>query len=104
MAISPLARFARMLRIPIHQAEDAIRNERAARAVLTRRNLLVAGAALAAGSVFSFPKARESGLILAADGVSYGYGQVLVWDGESWRGEVAPARPEPSSPPWDRFG
>jgi hypothetical protein len=47
--------LARMLGVPQHQAEDALHSERAARAVLSRRNLLAAGAALAAGATWSFP-------------------------------------------------
>ena len=47
--------FAKMIGVPEHQAEDALHSERAARATLTRRNLFAGGAALAAGSVFSFP-------------------------------------------------
>ncbi len=50
-----LKTFAKMIGVPEHQAEDALHSERAARATLTRRNLFAAGAALAAGSVFSFP-------------------------------------------------
>jgi len=49
--------FAKMIGVPEHQAEDALRSERAARATLTRRNLFAGGAALAANSVFSFPAA-----------------------------------------------
>ncbi len=46
-----LVTLARMLGVPAHQAEDALHSESAARAVLSRRNLFAAGAALAAGSV-----------------------------------------------------
>jgi hypothetical protein len=46
--------LARILGIKPDLAEDALHSERAARAVLTRRNLFAAGGALAAGSVFSF--------------------------------------------------
>lgn len=49
-----LAALARMLGIKPGQAEDALHSERAARAVLSRRDLFAAGGALAAGSVFSF--------------------------------------------------
>lgn len=42
-----------MLGIAEHQAEDALRSERAARAVLTRRSFFAAGAALAAGTAFT---------------------------------------------------
>jgi hypothetical protein len=49
-----LSALARMLGIKTDLAEDALHSERAARAVLTRRNLFAAGGALAAGSVFSF--------------------------------------------------
>jgi hypothetical protein len=44
-----------MTRTPVKCCELGA-SERAARAVLTRRNLFAAGGALAAGSVFSFPK------------------------------------------------
>lgn len=50
--MSALKTLARMLGVGDHQAEDALHSESAARAVLTRRNLFAAGAALAAGSVF----------------------------------------------------
>jgi hypothetical protein len=46
--------FAKMIGVPEHQAEDALHSERAAHATLTRRNLFAGGAALAAGSAFSF--------------------------------------------------
>lgn len=52
--MSALQKFARMLGLGDDQAEDALRSESAARAVLSRRNLFAAGAALAAGSAFSF--------------------------------------------------
>ena len=44
-----------MLGVGEHQAEDVLRSESAARAVLTRRNFFAAGAALATGAAFSFP-------------------------------------------------
>jgi hypothetical protein len=46
-----LARLAKMLGVPTRLAEDALHSERAARAVLSRRNLFAAGAAMAAGSL-----------------------------------------------------
>lgn len=49
--MSALLRFAKLLGVQPHQAEDALHSESAARAVLSRRNLFAAGAALAAGSV-----------------------------------------------------
>jgi hypothetical protein len=49
--MSALFRFAQLLGVQPHQAEDALHSERAARAVLSRRSLFAAGAALAAGSV-----------------------------------------------------
>ena len=49
-----LSRFAKLLGLPTHQAEDALHSERAARAVLSRRSFFAAGGALAAGTAFSF--------------------------------------------------
>lgn len=46
--------LAKMLGLSTEHAEASLHSERAARAVLTRRNLFAAGGALAAGSVFSF--------------------------------------------------
>lgn len=46
-----LATLARMLGVPSRLAEDALHSEGAARAVLSRRNLFAAGAAMAAGSL-----------------------------------------------------
>ena len=46
-----LSHFAALLGLPAHQAEDALYSERAARAVLSRRHLFAAGAALATGLV-----------------------------------------------------
>lgn len=52
-----LTTLARMLGIKPHQAEDALHSERAARSVLSRRNLFAASGALALGSAFSFIRA-----------------------------------------------
>ncbi len=49
-----IALLAKMLGLSPEHAEASMHSERAARAVLTRRNLFAAGAALATGSVFSF--------------------------------------------------
>lgn len=49
--MSALATLAKMLGVATHQTEDALHSESAARAVLSRRNLFAAGAALAAGSL-----------------------------------------------------
>lgn len=46
--------LAKMLGLSRDDAEASMHSERAARAVLTRRNLFAAGAAMAAGSAFSF--------------------------------------------------
>jgi hypothetical protein len=43
--------LAKMLGVPTRLAEDALHSESAARAVLSRRNLFAAGAAMAAGSL-----------------------------------------------------
>ncbi len=50
--------LARMLGLSPTDAEASMHSERAARAVLTRRNLFAAGAAMATGAAFSFPTAR----------------------------------------------
>ena len=52
--MTALATLARMLGVRRDLAEDALHSERAAKAVLSRRNLFAAGAAMATGSVFSF--------------------------------------------------
>ncbi len=57
--VSALSTLARMLGLSDEHAEASIHSENAARAVLTRRNLFAAGAALAAGSAFSFAPAVE---------------------------------------------
>lgn len=54
MILATLRDFARMLRVPATDADEALRSERAARTVLSRRNLFAAAGAMAAGSVFSF--------------------------------------------------
>lgn len=46
-----LKTLAKMLGVPARLAEDALHSESAARAVLSRRNLFAAGAAMAAGSL-----------------------------------------------------
>lgn len=52
--ISALRSFARLLGLRDDQAEDALVSERAARAVLTRRDFFAASAALASAKAFSF--------------------------------------------------
>ena len=49
-----LDRFAKLLGIRPDQAEDALRSERAAKHVVSRRSFFGAAAALATGAVFSF--------------------------------------------------
>jgi hypothetical protein len=53
--VTALSALARMLGVHRSLAEDALHSERAAKAVLSRRSLFAAGAAMATGSVFSFP-------------------------------------------------
>lgn len=50
-----LATFARLIGIPERLAEDALHSERAARHTLSRRGMMGALAAMAAGSVVSLP-------------------------------------------------
>ena len=52
-----IADFGKMLRVPAGDAEDALHSERAAHAVLTRRNLFAAAGAMAAGTLVSVPVA-----------------------------------------------
>jgi hypothetical protein len=52
--MTALSALARMLGIRSELAEDAMRSERAARAVLSRRSLFAAAGAMAAGAAFSF--------------------------------------------------
>lgn len=61
-----LRQFAKLLGLPVHQAEDALYSERSARAVLSRRSLFAAAGALAAGTAFSFPVPRRPPTILHA--------------------------------------
>jgi hypothetical protein len=56
-----IATLAKILGLSPEHAEASIHSERAARAVLSRRNLFAAGAALAAGSAFSFAKPQPEG-------------------------------------------
>lgn len=49
--MTALAAFAKLLGLPTRLAEDALHSERAAFAVLSRRNLFAAGTAMAAGSL-----------------------------------------------------
>lgn len=51
-----LAKLAGLLGVAPHHAEDALHSERAARAVLSRRNFFAASGALAIGSAFSFAR------------------------------------------------
>jgi hypothetical protein len=53
--VTALSTLARMLGLPPRLAEDALHSERAAKAVLSRRSLFAAGAAMASGAAFSFP-------------------------------------------------
>lgn len=49
-----ISTLAKMLRLNDEQAEASLHSEGAARAVLGRRNLMLVGAALVAGTAFSF--------------------------------------------------
>ena len=54
-----IAALAKMLRLSTEHAEASMHSDRVAHAVLTRRNLFAAGAALAAGSAFSFAQVQS---------------------------------------------
>jgi hypothetical protein len=56
-----IAQLAKMLGLSRDHAEASMHSERAARAVLTRRNLFAAGGALASGAAFSFAAAEPAG-------------------------------------------
>ncbi len=56
--------LAKLLGLTPEHAEASMHSESAARAVLTRRNLFAAGAALATGSVFSFGATDPDGVYL----------------------------------------
>ena len=74
--MTALTRFARLLGLPDHQAEDALHSERAARHVLTRRSFFGVSAAMAAGTVFGFvkPVARERRIA----GESYSWDNIKI--------------------------
>jgi hypothetical protein len=59
--------FAKLLGVKRHQAEDALHSEGVARAVLSRRELFAASGALAAGSVFAFPRVTVDAMSLILD-------------------------------------
>ena len=70
--------LAKMLGLSTEHTEASMHSERAARAVLTRRNLFAAGAALAAGSAFSFAPAGPTGFCVA--GYDAGFTQFsAIW-------------------------
>lgn len=52
--MTALSRFASLLSLPVHQAEDALHSERAARHALSRRGFFGVSAAMAAGTAFGF--------------------------------------------------
>ena len=65
--MTSLSRFARLLGLPAHQAEDALHSERAARAVLSRRSFFAASGAMAAGTGFAFGAPASSRLTWPLD-------------------------------------
>jgi len=56
-----IQQLAKMLGLSRDDAEASMHSDRAARAVLSRRNLFAAGAALATGAAFSFGAAEPEG-------------------------------------------
>lgn len=62
-----IATLAKMLGLTTEHAQASMFSERSARAVLTRRNLFAAGAALATGSAFSFAKPEAAGFWVQND-------------------------------------
>lgn len=68
-----IAALAKMLGLSTEHAEASMHSDRAARAVLTRRNLFAAGAALATGAAFSFAAPEHPGVwIYYVPGADYG--------------------------------
>jgi len=79
--MSWLSRFASLVGLPERLAEDALHSERAAQHTLSRRGMLLGGAAMATGAVFSFPAPEaprvfwyraDCGIVLNGD-------EVLEW-------------------------
>jgi hypothetical protein len=64
--IATLHQLARALRCRPDQAEDVVRDETSARALLSRRGLLAGAGAVAAGKAFGFPVPHDPSAALLA--------------------------------------
>lgn len=75
-----LSAFARIIGVPTRLAEDALHSERAARHTLSRRGMMGALAAMAAGSVMPLPvmPAATSGSMTLVNGVVYSWSDIKV--------------------------
>jgi len=62
--MNPLQQLAKLLGLSEQNAGDSLTSERAARAVLSRRNFFAAGAAMATASAFSFDTRRMTGWVM----------------------------------------
>jgi hypothetical protein len=65
-----MGKLAALLGVGEHQADDAVRSERAAKAALSRRNLLASAAALASGMVFG-DVIKTSGFVMRLSGATW---------------------------------
>lgn len=55
MILATIRQFARMIGVSDENAEEALRSERSAKAILSRRNLFAAAGAMASGVAFGWP-------------------------------------------------
>lgn len=86
-----LATFARLIGVPTRLAEDALHSERAARHTLSRRGMMGALAAMAAGSVVSLPampREWDGYSITLVNGAAYSWESVKVYIGGVWFADV----------------
>lgn len=81
--MTALSRFARLLGLPAHQAEDALHSERAARHVLSRRSFFGVGATMVAGTAFGFAPPEPNWLDRL--GVLYGDARLLGESDDAYR-------------------
>jgi len=79
-----IAQLARMLRLPPTDVEASMHSERAARAVLTRRNLFAAGAAMATGAAFSFATPEPTCVWANNPQLITGEGKLITADDIDW--------------------
>ncbi len=98
--MTALYRFARLLGIPSHQAEDALHSERAARHVLSRRSFFGVSAAMVAGAGFSFAKPAEPVCMVLGQPYSWANIKIML-NGAELLTDVVSVTFEPNAP--DQF-